>query len=179
MAFWHALCHPCVDFADHYSKERRLDAVVACEKGGGIAYRGKTPWHLPEDLKFFCDSTKGKVIIMGRKTYDAMPQSFCHQRVSIVFSKGGLDDAKVHVVDGLEACLDRLGQYPGKEACVIGGQDIFELFLNHDLIDRVYLTRVEGKYNADRFFPLDKIAGWSEKLLLQRENFSIFCLSKQ
>ena len=155
-----------------------MDAVVACEKGGGIAYQGKTPWHLLEDLQFFRDITEGKVMIMGRKTYDAMPKKLCHARTSIVFSRRGLDDAKVHVVDGLDACLDKLGQYPGKEICVIGGQDIFELFLDQGLIDRVYLTKVEGKYLADRFFPLKKIADWSEKVIFECREFTICCCTK-
>ncbi len=148
-----------------------MDAVVACDEKGGIAIRGKLPWHLPEDLKFFRDITADKVMIMGRKTYDAMPKRLCHERTSIVFSRRGLNDDQVHVVDGMEACLDVVGQYPGKEACVIGGQDIFTLFLDQGLIDQVYLTRVKGVFPADRFFPLEKVNGWNEILLLQREDF--------
>ncbi|HPE84820.1 MAG TPA: dihydrofolate reductase, partial [Chlamydiales bacterium] len=107
-----------------------MDVVVACDERGGIAFEDKLPWHLPEDLAFFRDITQDQVIVMGRKTYDAMPKSISHERTSIVFSRREQQSSQVHFVTTMEQCLDVVQRFLGKRVCVIGGQDIFELFLD-------------------------------------------------
>ncbi|MCP5492536.1 MAG: dihydrofolate reductase [Chlamydiales bacterium] len=150
-------------------------AVVACTASGGIAHLGKTPWHLPEDLKFFWDTTQDSVMIMGRKTYDAIPKHRLENKDLIVFSnsqKGSF------FVSSLDECLEQLKNYPNKKVCVTGGQDIFELFFQHELIDTVLLTHVYTDYPCDRYFPLGYINGWTNTCFREDKEFSIHRLQR-
>ncbi len=150
-------------------------AVVACTKHGGIANRGKTPWHLPQDLKFFWDITCDSVMIMGRKTYDSIPKHRLVNRDFVVFSKSQKGS---FFVSSLDECLEKLKAYQEKKICVTGGQDIFELFFEHGLIDTVFLTSVHKDFACDRYFPLDCIAGWEKSCLSEDKEFSIHQLQR-
>lgn len=150
-------------------------AVVACTKHGGIAFEGKTPWHLPQDLKFFWDITSDSVMIMGRKTYDSIPNHCLVDRDFIVFSKSQKDP---FFVSSLDECLEKLKTYREKKICITGGQDIFDLFFENALIDTVFLTNVYKDFICDRYFPLRYIAEWRKTCLKEDKEFSIHRLQR-
>ena len=53
-----------------------LALIAACSRGGVIGVENRLPWHLPEDMKFFRETTRGKPVIMGRKTWESLPPRF-------------------------------------------------------------------------------------------------------
>ena len=114
-----------------------ITLVVARAQNGMIGRDGKLPWHLPADLKRFKALTMGSVMVMGRKTFDSLPGLLPGRR-HIVLTRDrnwfAVGAEKAHSVDEALELAD------GEPVSVIGGADIFALFL--PLADRIELTEV-------------------------------------
>lgn len=126
--------------------------IVAVDKNNGIGYQGNIPWNYPEDLKYFKKITsevknpeKRNVIIMGRKTHDSIGKDL-PGRINLIMSRTGLD---------LKQVLEYVKREKKKiETCfVIGGAEIYRLFLENNLVNGIYLTRIPGEHKCDVFFP--------------------------
>ncbi|PWU08097.1 MAG: hypothetical protein C5B47_05200 [Verrucomicrobia bacterium] len=115
-----------------------------------IGLKGKIPWHLPEDLRFFKDTTWGKTVIMGRKTYASIGSPLPGRR-NIVISRqqtSPISADVLYVPDPHVArhlCRDA-------DAFVIGGESIYQALLPwcHEII----VTYVKGFPKGDTFFPM-------------------------
>lgn len=137
-----------------------LTSIAAMAKNRVIGVDNKLPWHLPEDLKFFKEKTKGHVMIMGRKTYDSIGKPLPN-RFHIVITRQDTYDVKdpnVQVVHNLNAALELAhmltSKYKAKfgdEAFIIGGGEIFKQSM--DLVDKIYLTVIEKDFPGDAKFP--------------------------
>lgn len=138
--------------------------IAAMDAKHGIGKAGTLPWHLPGDLKQFktlttqTPSPKQKnAVIMGRKTWDSIPQAFrpLPARINVVltrhpFSAGVLSaDSLAAAFDQLEARFkDRLHQI-----FVIGGQQVFEAALTSLYCQALHLTHIQRTFQCDTFFP--------------------------
>ena len=135
-----------------------ISLIAAMGKNRAIGRNGKLPWHMPADLKYFRDKTKGKPIIMGRKTFDSMNNKPLPKRTNIIITRD--KDYKAEgaiVVHSADEALKAAGK--AEEIMVIGGQGIFEQFM--PIADRIYLTVIEGNFEGDAYFP--KYGGeWKE-----------------
>lgn len=113
-----------------------------------IGRNGKLPWHIPADLKHFKALTMGSVMVMGRRTFESLPGLLPGRR-HIVLTRDAdwrAEGAEVaHQVD------DALRLAEGQRVSVIGGADIFRLFL--PLADRIELTEVLADIAGDTFMP--------------------------
>jgi dihydrofolate reductase len=122
----------------------RITLVVARARNGVIGREGKLPWHLPADLKRFKTLTMGSAMVMGRKTFESLPGLLPGRR-HIVLTRDEswtAEGAEVaHNVDGA------LRMAADESISVIGGADIFELFL--PLADRIELTEVLADVEGD------------------------------
>lgn len=128
-----------------------ISLVYAQSRNGIIGDAGGLPWHIPSDLKRFKETTLGKPVIMGRKTWDSLPRKPLPGRVNIVITRQPDFVAEgVHVVSGVEAALAMAGDVP--EVCVIGGGDIYRQFL--PLASRIYLTEVDVTVSGDTPAPV-------------------------
>lgn len=121
-------------------------AIVAMSSNRVIGKDGKLPWHLPEDLKFFKETTLGHTILMGRKTYESIGRPLPKRR-NVVLSRAMEPVENVEVIESLDAltCAD------GEEVFVIGGAQVFEALLPQ--CDGLYLTWIEQPYEGDIVFP--------------------------
>ncbi|WP_374484749.1 dihydrofolate reductase [Zoogloea sp.] len=129
-----------------------LALIAACARGGVIGIENRLPWHLPEDMKFFRETTRGKPVIMGRKTWESLPDAFrpLPGRLNIVVSRNPDFQAPGGtVVTGLEAALAAAGD--AEIAFVIGGAELYGQAL--PLADRLILTEIDRDYAGDAFFP--------------------------
>jgi dihydrofolate reductase len=136
-----------------------VSLVVAVSRNGVIGRDGGLPWHISSDLKRFKEITLGKPVIMGRKTWESLPRRPLPGRLNIVISRreGFLGDGAV-VVKTAEAAL--AAGAGAAEICVIGGGEIYRLFL--DRADRIYLTKVDLSVEGDTRFPELDSATWEE-----------------
>jgi dihydrofolate reductase len=122
--------------------------VVARSANGVIGRDGGLPWHLPTDLRRFKELTSGGTVLMGRKTYESLPDRFrpLPGRRNVVVSRRGCDGApEVHA--GLDAALEACGG----DCFVIGGGQVYAQAL--PVADRVYATEVHAEVAGDVVFP--------------------------
>jgi len=116
---------------------------------------GKLLWRLPDDMRRFKALTTGHPVIMGRKTWESLPLKFrpLPGRTNIVVTRQtGYEAAGALIADSLEAARAAAARAPGAdEIFVIGGGELYAAALS--FADRLYLTLVDDKKEADTFFP--------------------------
>ncbi len=136
-----------------------LTHIVALSKNRVIGSHGTLPWHIPEDLKFFRDKTKNHIMIMGRKTFESLP-NVLPSRFHIVISRNPTktDHPDVVHVTSIDAALEAAKQCLkspikswGNEVFIIGGGEIFRQTLSQ--IDKIYLTQIDQEIDGDTFYP--------------------------
>ena len=137
----------------------RICFVVAVSRNGVIGRNGGLPWHISTDLKRFKAITMGKPLIMGRKTWESLPRKPLPGRPNIVITRQKNYQAEgARVVADVPSALAATGQV--EEVCVIGGGEIFEMFLPQT--GRIYLTEVDLEVDGDTYFPSLDPAQWTE-----------------
>ena len=137
----------------------RIAFVVAASRNGVIGRDGGLPWHISTDLKRFKAITMGKPLIMGRKTWESLPKKPLPGRPNILISRQRNYRAEgAIVVADISSALTAAGAV--EEICVIGGGEIFDMFLPQT--DRIYLTEVDLEVDGDTFFPPIDPAQWHE-----------------
>lgn len=119
-----------------------------------IGRDGGLPWHLPADLKRFKAMTMGRPMIMGRKTFDSFPAPLPGRRHIVLTRDRGWSAAGAEVVHSVDEAL----ALAGGDAAVIGGAEIFALFL--DRADRIDLTEIHAAPEGDATVP--PFTGWRE-----------------
>lgn len=138
-----------------------MKAIVAVDKNWGIGYKGKLQERIPEDIKFFKQTTLGRVVIMGRETFLSLPgQEPLKGRINIVLCEDKqFIDQEIIVCSSLEELFSEIKKYPTDELFVIGGEMVFTQLL--PFCNEVYVTKLENTYPADRYFPnLDNDERW-------------------
>ena len=126
-----------------------ISLIVAMGENRVIGYNNKLPWNLPSELKYFREATKHKPVIMGRKTHDSIGRPM-PERMNIIITRD-----KNYKADGcvvVNSKEDAIKTAKGNnEAMVIGGAEIYKLFL--PIADRLYITKVHGTFKGDIYFP--------------------------
>jgi dihydrofolate reductase len=134
-----------------------VSQIAAMAKNRSIGLDNNLPWHIPEDMKFFRDTTKDRICIYGRKTYESLGYKPFPKRPNIVISRNPdqvPNKEAVIVVSSLEAALEvARGQTDkwGQEVFICGGAEIYKLAIPFS--DRIYLTEIHKDYPGDAFFP--------------------------
>jgi dihydrofolate reductase len=127
----------------------RIVFHVARADNGVIGRDGGLPWRLPEDLKRFKKRTIGKPMIMGRKTFESLPGLLPGRRHIVLTRDAGWQAEGAEVAITVEAALALAGDV--EEVAVIGGAEIFALFL--DRATRIELTEVHREVEGDVRMP--------------------------
>jgi dihydrofolate reductase len=126
-----------------------VSLIVAVADNGVIGRDNALPWHLPEDLKRFKRITMGKPMVMGRKTFESIGKPLPGRLNIVVTRDVHYRREGVTVVHDVDAALRAAGA--AEEVMVIGGADLFRLFLPR--ATRVHLTRVHAEVDGDVFWP--------------------------
>lgn len=137
-----------------------MKLIVAVDKNWAIGKNNKLMWSIPADMKFFRETTKGNIVIMGRKTLESFPQGQpLKNRVNIVIT--GNKNYKVKgavVVHSIEEAMEEAKKYEG-EIFVIGGESIYRAMLPY--CDTALVTKIDHAFDADTYFPsLDADGEW-------------------
>lgn len=147
----------------------KLSIIVATDENFLIGSNNTLPWHLPADMKFFKEKTTGHCVITGRKNYESIPNKFrpLPNRTNIIVSRQLNYKAEgALVVSTPEEALLKANEKNDNEVFIIGGGEIFRLFL--PMVNKIYLTMVHHKFTGDVFFPKINFSDW---LLLKKETF--------
>jgi dihydrofolate reductase len=132
--------------------------VVARAQNGVIGRGGKLPWHIPADLRRFKALTMGSVMVMGRRTFESLPGLLPGRRHIVLTHDGGWRAEGAEVAHSVDEALQLAG---GERISVIGGADIFELFM--PLASGVELTEVLADVEGDTFMADPRqSASWRE-----------------
>nr|AIA15072.1 Dihydrofolate reductase [uncultured bacterium] len=133
-----------------------LSHVVACTENGVIGRDGGMPWHLPDELKRFKATTVGKVLIMGRKTFESIGRPLPGRYTIVVSRSREMLPRIVTPATSLEEAMTHAREMaPGwlNEICVVGGGEIYRQTLA--MVDKIYLTRIHQEIDGDTTYPLE------------------------
>lgn len=138
-----------------------MNLIATVDKNWAIGRNNKLLVSIPDDMKFFRETTTGKVVVMGRKTLESFPgKKPLKNRVNIVLTSDNsyqVDGAViVHDMDELH---EELKKYDSQDIYVIGGESIYRQLL--DECDVAHITKIDFSYEADAWFPnLDEKEEW-------------------
>ncbi|MEQ8904273.1 dihydrofolate reductase [Ekhidna sp.] len=141
-----------------------ISMIAAMGSNRVIGKDNDIPWHLPDDFKYFKNTTKGHHVIMGRKNWESLPPSFqpLPDRPNIVITRQKNYKAEGgEVVSSLEAAIDTARQKNEPEAFIIGGGEIYRMGL--EIADRIYLTEINGEFDGPVTFPEFDQSIWKEE----------------
>mgnify|MGYP001286531197 CR=1 FL=1 len=129
-----------------------MKAIVAVDLNWGIGCGGKLLQMIPEDMRFFRQKTLGKIVVMGRETFESLPgKEPLKDRTNIVLSKNGcFKNEKLTICRSLEELFQELKKYNLDDVFVIGGESIYMQLLPY--CTEAYVTKIENKYVADKYF---------------------------
>ena len=134
---------------------RVISLVAALAQNRVIGGSGNLLWHIPEDLRHFKELTRGKTVLMGRKTWESLPPQFrpLPERRNLVMTRNA--DFRVDVLaQGAEVFAslpEALSSVPEGEVCVIGGGEIYAQAM--PMANALHLTHIEAEFAGDTFFP--------------------------
>lgn len=138
------------------NKQITLSHIVAVSQNNVIGNKGELPWHIPEDLKYFFNTTKNKSLIMGRKTFESLGQALPN-RLNVVLTRDQTFKKEGALVfpsfdEALNYCKqDEILEKYGTEIFITGGGEIYKQTLLS--MDRLYITRIHKDFEGDAFYP--------------------------
>ena len=136
---------------------KTITLVAAMARNRGIGLDGAMPWHLPRELRHFKETTMGKPIVMGRKTWESIGRVLPGRQNIVVTRNPDYAAEGCDVVPSLEDAVDVA---EGEEVMIIGGGQLYAEALPH--ADRMILTLVDCEPEADTWFPEWDEGAWRE-----------------
>ena len=138
-----------------------MNLIAAVDRNWAIGYKNELLVRIPEDQKWFRETTTGKAVIMGRKTLESFPnKSPLKNRLNVVITSDmNYSVPGAVVVHSIDEAVEAVRDYAGDDVYVIGGESIYRQML--PLCSTAHITKVDYAYQADAHFPdLDKEEGW-------------------
>ena len=138
-----------------------MKAILSADKNWGIGYTDKLLVSIPSDMKFFRQTTTGRVVVMGRKTLESFPGGLpLKNRTNIVLTGNrGYSVKDAIIVHTYDELREELKKYDTDDVYVIGGESVYRMLLPE--CDTVLVTKIDRAFQADTFFPdLDTMDEW-------------------
>ena len=137
-----------------------MRAILHCDNKWGIGKKNDLMFRLPLDMKFFRETTLGKVVVMGSNTLDSFPSGKpLSGRTNIVLFPGGAARNDCLIVQSLDGLFAEIAKYPADDVFVIGGAMMYRTLLPY--CSEVLLTKVDADGGAEVFFEnLDEKTDW-------------------
>lgn len=138
-----------------------MNLIANVDNNWAIGKNNQLLVRIPADMKFFRETTTGKVVVMGRRTLESFPNGQpLKNRTNIVLTHDQSYQVKdAIVVHSMEELQEELKKYPSDDIFIIGGESIYCQFV--DACDVAHITKVDYAYDADAYFPnLDEKPEW-------------------
>ena len=138
-----------------------ISLIAAASTNNVIGKENRLVWHLPNDMKFFKNTTWGMPVVMGRKTFEALAGEPLPGRFNFVITRNKAWDPgrdRVKKAQDLPSALKLAADTDCKETFVIGGGEIYKEAM--PIGDRIYMTRVHAVLDGDTFFPVIDETQW-------------------
>ena len=128
-----------------------MRAIFHADKNWGIGKNNDLMFSLPKDMKFFRETTKGKVVVMGSKTLRSFPEGKpLKNRTNIVLTHKDIDE-DVITVHNLDELFAEVKKYPPEDVFVIGGSSVYKMLIPY--CSEVLVTKVDADGGAEAFVP--------------------------
>lgn len=140
-----------------------VSAIAALSKNKVIGKDNDLPWRLPDDMKFFMQTTKGHHVVMGRRNYDSLHEKYkpLPERTNIVITRQTNFVAPGCIVlHAVEPALEIAKKNSEQECFIIGGAEIYKLAMPHTT--RLYMTEIDAVIDGDTYFPDIRKDEWKE-----------------
>lgn len=142
-----------------------ISLIAAMDKNQLIGVDNSLPWKLPADMKWFIANTKNKPIIVGRKTYESFGAKPLKDRKNIVITRdpnynGNGATVVTSPVLAIFEAINSKSSSNKQEVMVIGGASFYKHFM--PIADKLYLTKINGEFNGDAWFPKIDLDLWQE-----------------
>lgn len=137
-----------------------INMIVAMASNGVIGKNNLLPWRIAEDLKCFKKLTMDGMLFVGKKTAQSLPN--LQGREIVVLNKNSFPQL---------SDIKNIAEISQKKIWIIGGAQIYNAALNTNIVDALYITKIDKEYDGDTYFPIDTINnsnGWilgSEEIL--------------
>lgn len=140
-----------------------MELIYASDSENGISKKGAIPWRISGDMKYFRKTTMGAIVIMGRKTWESLPDESrpLKGRINIVLTstireRATAEESQVHYCPNIISVLDLLEEkkFKSMKKFVIGGLSVYEQFIGLGLVNIIHKTDIYKNYDCDQFFEL-------------------------
>lgn len=138
-----------------------MQFIAAVDNNWAIGFQNSLLVRIPRDQQMFREMTEGKVIVVGRKTFESFPQKQpLKNRVNIILSRDQKYKVKgAEVAHSMDELLEALKNYDRRDVFVAGGAGVYEQLLPY--CDTAHITKIDYTYQADAYCPrLDTMADW-------------------
>ncbi len=127
-----------------------MNLIVAADENWGIGKDGGLLTHLPGDLKYFKEKTKGKVVVMGRATLESLPKGRpLPERTNIVLTRDtSFEKEGCVIVNDMEQLLAECAKYDPEDVMIIGGEQIYMQLIRQ--CERLFITKIFASFDADK-----------------------------
>lgn len=135
-----------------------ISLVVAADENNLIGKNNQLPWQLPNDLRYFKNLTWAMPVVMGRKTYESIGKPLPGRKNIVITRDKKWSREGLYVVHSVDEAIALAKTFEVKEIFVIGGAEIFKT--SFELAGRIYLTRIQHRFEGDVYFPELDGAQW-------------------
>jgi|SRR5690554_2508088 len=136
----------------------KISLIAAATENNVIGKDNDLPWSLPDDMKFFVQTTKGHHILMGRKNFEATKKLLPNRTNIVITRKEDYTFEGAVILQSIEEGIRYAKENGEQELMIIGGGEIYKQAL--PLADRIYLTRIHAEIEGDTFFPELDMNDW-------------------
>ncbi len=139
-----------------------FNIIVAFDINRGIGISNTLPWHIQDDLKQFSKLTRGNgknAVIMGKNTWNSLPIKMLAGRDNLILSSELVIEENtpfnnyIKTFNTLQKLINFCEKNNYEEVWIIGGSQIYNLFLDNKRVDKIYATIINRQYKCDTFFP--------------------------
>lgn len=138
-----------------------ISLIVAASTNNAIGKNNQLLWHLPNDLRFFKNTTWGSVVIMGRKTFDSVNKPLPGRLNIVITRQADWHQEGVKKVNSLTDAIRHAEQENFREIFIVGGGAIYKESM--PIADRIYMTRIHIEIEGDTYFPEMAADDWIKK----------------
>ena len=147
-----------------------IKLIVAKANNDVIGKDNDLIWHLPADMRFFTQSTKGHVVIMGRRNWDSIPLKYrpLFGRINAVVTRNSqFSHPDCDTFNSVEASIEYYKKNNSElDIYIIGGGQIYEYSIKNNLVDEMLITFIDHSYEGDTWFPKFDESDWTKEMIM-------------
>ncbi|MDN5203187.1 dihydrofolate reductase [Fulvivirgaceae bacterium BMA10] len=138
-----------------------IKSIIAAKSNNNVIGKNNDlVWHMPADMKYFMNKTKGHYVIMGRKTFESLGKPLPGRPTIIITRKKGYKVENCWVVPTIEEAFKIAEDEGQQHVFILGGAQIYKQTM--DVADNMFITEIKGEFEGDAFFPAIDHNKWKE-----------------